>query len=177
LKIEAEERNLARDRAAVREQFVVGRPGQRRETQQAEVITDRARQAGLAQRLRGLAANARHFNHGSPGVAHRVDRQPQHRLEQADARIADGELRGVHAHRDAARARVTVITREAGLAALVEFSFGGEGEWVRGNDHQNFPSATSKWVGLSRLAPPPAIHAATISISSRELTVGAPISA
>src|SRR5262249_58236937 len=72
---------------------------------------------------------------------------------------------------------VDIVARESSLPALVELAFGRECERVRGDDHQNRPSATSKCVGLSRLSPPASIHAATISMSSREVTAGGPISA
>src|SRR5205823_1174648 len=43
--------------------------------------------------------------------------------------------------------------------------------------NQNFPSDTSKCVGLFKLAPPASTHAATISINSAPETSGGPINA
>ena len=88
-------------------------------------------------------------------------RQSQHRLVQAHVRIANLELRGVDAHRHAARARGQVIARERALPPFVELAIGVERQRMRGNHyaapqflapapvgHQKRPSRVSKCVGL-----------------------------
>ena len=54
-------------------------------------------------------------------------------IEEADARIADRELRGVHADGDAAGAGGDVIARQRALPPLVESALGIERERMRGN--------------------------------------------
>ena len=101
--------------------------------------------------------------------------QREHRLVEPDLRIADLELRGVDADRDAARARGQIIARERALPPLVQLALGVERQRMRGNHHavaavsrasvpcghQNLPSRVSKCVGLSCVAPPMPIQSAT----------------
>jgi len=54
--------------------------------------------------------------------------EAQHRFEQADRRIANGELRRVYTDRQAAGAGVAVVPRERGLPALVERPLLGQRE-------------------------------------------------
>jgi hypothetical protein len=61
--------------------------------------------------------------------------EAEHRLEQADGGIPDGELGRVHADGDAAGAGVAVIPCERNLAALVERSSLGQRKRMRRN-HQ-----------------------------------------
>ena len=51
-------------------------------------------------------------------------REREHRLQQADRRIADRELRRVHADGDPAGAGVAVVPRQRHLPALVEPALG-----------------------------------------------------
>ena len=67
----------------------------------------------------------------APGLGG-LHRELQHRLIQTG--LADGELGGVHAHRQAARAGVQVVARERALAAPVELAPGVEHKQVR-RDH------------------------------------------
>ena len=64
--------------------------------------------------------------------------QLEHRFKQAEARLANFELRGVHAHGDASRAGRQVVAREGALPPLIEFAIGGERERMRRN-HDAFP--------------------------------------
>jgi hypothetical protein len=69
-------------------------------------------------------------------------RQREHRLEEADPWIADGELCGVDADSEAASSRRTIVARERRLAALVEATACVEGQRVCGDDEpleQTFP--------------------------------------
>ena len=68
-------------------------------------------------------------------VCDRPLREAEHRLEEADGRVPDGELCRVHAHREAAGAGIAVVTGERDLAALVEGPSLGQCERMRGN-HQ-----------------------------------------
>ena len=106
-----------------------------------------------------------------------LHRQLEDRLQQADFRLADLELRGVDRHRDAAGARVAVVAGQRDLAPLVERAALGQRERMRRNHqpaqqrapqlvestarYQKRPSVTSKCVGLFRLAPPAATQCAT----------------
>jgi hypothetical protein len=59
---------------------------------------------------------------------HFLRRQGQDRFEQADARIADGKLRGVNSHCQAAGARCVVIAQQGALAPLVELALLCQGQ-------------------------------------------------
>src|SRR5262249_39182584 len=121
--------------------------------------------------------------------ARRLRCQRQHRFEQSDSWIADGELCGVDADGQAASARIAVISRQSALASFVEPAIGVERERMRRNDnsvtqrptnflvnhpHQNFPSLTSNFVGLFKLLPPVSTQCATLSINSSIFTSGSP---
>ena len=103
---------------------------------------------------------------------------------EAELRIANLELRGVHADRDAACARGQVVARESALPALVQLAIGIERQRMRGNHHaapqfvapgaghQKRPSRVSKCVGLASVAPPMPIQSATHSIICSTVTAG-----
>jgi hypothetical protein len=55
------------------------------------------------------------------------------RLEQAG--LADGELRGVDADREPARACIEIVARERALAAAIEFAITVERERMRRDHH------------------------------------------
>jgi len=109
----------------------------RRETQQAGIVAERNRDLRLAHGLRRLSGHARdqHRPLFRAPVTDGPLRKAKYRLEQADGRIANGELRRVHADGDTAGAGVAVVTRERHLAALIERPVLGQCERMRGN-HQ-----------------------------------------
>src|SRR6185295_7774055 len=76
-------------------------------------------------------------------IARSPDRELEDRLEQLDARIANGELRGVDADGNASRASIAVVTRQRDLAAFVESARVGQGERMRRN-HEAFDQRTPK---------------------------------
>ena len=85
-----------------------------------------AGQLCLADRLRGRAADSCHADQRLVALAVEsiefIGRQRQHRFEQTDLRIADGKLRGVHAHSDPARSGSAVVTPQRALAPLVQLA-------------------------------------------------------
>jgi hypothetical protein len=60
--------------------------------------------------------------------------ESEYRLEQAVLGIPDRELSRVNTHREPTRTGCDVIAGQRSLATLVELSFGGEGQWMSGND-------------------------------------------
>ena len=65
---------------------------------------------------------------------HLLAGERQHRLEEADRGIANGELRRVHADRQAAGSGRGVVARQRALPALVEPAVAVKGQRMRGND-------------------------------------------
>jgi hypothetical protein len=125
----------------VRQQFGNRRIAPRTQAQQAYVVAAAHGKFRLANGLRRAAHDARDFHqvgHGVvPGIsgAQLLHRKFQDRFEQAEARVADFELRGVYAHRHATGARGQVVAREGALAALIELACGGQRQRVRGDRH------------------------------------------
>lgn len=155
---------------------------ERAEAQQAGVVAVPRRQFRLLHGLCGGAADARHLD--EVRSAKLIRREREHRLEQPELRIANGELRRMHADRHAARTGSFVITRQRALAALVELARGRQRQRMRRNHQtsqqflaqrfQNCPSLTSKCVGLSQTGPPRPIQAASHSIIWSAVTSGRP---
>ncbi len=128
-----------RHRAAMIEQFVIACRGQRGQAEQAQVVPGAAREFRFGDGLRGLAADSRDLHQPLSGTALELRGdlrgQAKHGLEEADPRISDGELGGVHAHRDASRAGIAIVAREGHLTPLVELAPGVQSQRVRGNRH------------------------------------------
>jgi hypothetical protein len=114
--------------------IVFARALERCERKEAGVIAEGARDLRLLDRLRRAADEPRDHDlrRARPfgGAAHG---ELQHRLEQAG--LADGELGGVDADREPARAGVEVVARERALAAGVELAIGVERERMRRDHH------------------------------------------
>jgi hypothetical protein len=68
---------------------------------------------------------------------HLFKSKAEHQLEQADLRIPDGKLSGMHSYGQASGARIAVITREGNLPALVEFPIRLQSKRMR-RDHPAF---------------------------------------
>ncbi len=94
--------------------------------------------SGFARGLRGVAAHSAdaHERLSPPavGAVHFVSRELQHGIEQTHTRVADGELRRVHADGHAPGAGGDVVPRERALTAFVQATFGGQREGVRRDD-------------------------------------------
>ena len=92
----------------------------------AGVVAERGGELGFGARLRRVAARCRRSSRTGVRVGERgarfVHRQLEHRTKEADCRIANRELRRVHADGNAARAGVDVVAREPALAPLVELA-------------------------------------------------------
>jgi hypothetical protein len=103
-------------------------------SERSGVVAEGARDLRLLDRLRRAADQPRDHDrrHARPfgGAAHG---ELQHRLEQSG--LADRELGGVDADREAARAGVEIIARERALAAAVELAIGGKRERMRRDHH------------------------------------------
>src|SRR5450432_1318857 len=190
LQIETKQWKQLADGATVLEQLSLWRVVQRAEADERRVVSEVVREPRLGERLRRIAAHARDAREWARLGAQRcgggLRREGEHRREEPVLRIADLELRSVHAYRDAAGARRHVVAGERALMALVERARGGESERMRG-DHvparemasdvghvQNAPERSSKWVGLPSRGFPERTQPATHSSSVLDETDGAP---
>ena len=134
LQVEADERYLARDRLRVRDQLVLARALKRGEREEPRVVAEPARDLRLAQGLRGAAGEPRdHHRSCARPVGGGAHGELEHRLEQAS--LADGELGGVHADRQSARAGVEIVARERALASRVEPAISVERQRMRRDHH------------------------------------------
>ena len=105
------------------DELVVVGIGERGEAQQARVVTELDGGLGLGYRLARRPADPGHEHAGAPRASRgRFGGELEHRTIEADAGVADGELRRVNADGQAARVRGEVVTGEGALAALVELS-------------------------------------------------------
>src|SRR5919109_858039 len=106
----------------------------RGERKKSRVVPEAARELRLLDRLRGAAGEARDhdrsFARPARGGAHR---EFQHRLEQSC--LANGELGGVHADREPARAGIEIIAGEGALTPGIELAVAVERERMRGNHY------------------------------------------
>ena len=94
------------------------------------MISDVARGAGFCDRLPGLTGKACDHHERTLGPVRRsLGGKLEHGSIKAD--IADRELRGVDADREAAGAGVDVIARQRALMLFVELAFGREREGMR----------------------------------------------
>ena len=106
----------------------------RAEAEQPDVVAERHGDLGFGHRLRRLADDAGDHHGMVMGRGDGLHRQLEHRPIEPDLRIADRELRRVHADGESARAGVEVIPRQRPLATFVELALRREGERMRGND-------------------------------------------
>ncbi len=134
LQIEADQRNLARDRLGVRDQLVLARALERGKRQEPRVVAEAARRLRLAHRLRRAAGETRDHDQRTARPLHSAaHREREHGLVEPD--VADGELGGVHADGEAAGAGIEVVARQRPLATGVEPALRIERERVRGDHH------------------------------------------
>ena len=97
------------------------------------MIAEAARDLRFAGGLRGAAGKpGDHDRRRLRPFARGAHRELEHRLVEPD--LADRELRGVHADREAAGAGVEIVAGERALAARVELAVGVERERMR-RDH------------------------------------------
>lgn len=107
---------------------------QRAEAEERGVVAEFAHELRFGHGLRSAAADAGDADERLAGAGHFLGGQRENGMEEADLGIADGELRGVNADREAAHARGEIVARERALAALVETTRGGEREGMGGDD-------------------------------------------
>jgi hypothetical protein len=101
LQVEADQRHLRRDRGAMVDQLVLARTLQRSQRKQHRVIAERPRRARFLDRLRRLTNSARDHDQGPVGpVARRLDGEFED--GPVEPHLPDGELGGVHSHRQPA---------------------------------------------------------------------------
>ena len=123
----------------MRDDLVLGGALHRGEAEQPGVIADAARDAGFRDRLPRRAGKACDQRQRPLGPVRRgLGRELQHRPVQAD--VADRELRGVDADREAAGAGVDVIARQR---ALMLCRAGGSASSASGCAGSTVPSAIS----------------------------------
>ena len=123
LQVETNNRQNLRDGARVSEKFCVACIFEGGEAQKACVVTKISKDAGFAKGLRRVSADSTHTQEGNRtaaiGTIHFFSGDFQDGFEEADARFADGELRGVNADGQSADARGDVVASEGTLAAFV----------------------------------------------------------
>ena len=148
LKVETHDRHHVGYRSCVLHQLVRAEIAQAAHAQQHGVISQRMCEFRLFDSLLLWAADTcnlhdicfRRFFH----------RKREHRLIEPDFRIANGELRRMHADSNSACACGKVIACERSLAPFIQLARNGQRERMGGNDescckpfadiHQNFPS-------------------------------------
>ena len=94
------------------------------EREQAGVIAEPARELRLLDRLRGAADHAGDHDDGARRSTPRAVRIGELQHRPVKPGLADRELRGVHADREAARAGVEVIAGQRALAPRIELARG-----------------------------------------------------
>src|SRR5256885_2063554 len=138
LEIEADDGENLCDGAAMRKENGVGCMRKRGEAEEAGVVAKIGEERGFANGLRRIATDSADADERNGAVAvgavHFFCGEFQHRIEKADARIADCELRGVNADGEATGAGGDVVASECALAAFVEATIWVEGERMRGDD-------------------------------------------
>src|SRR5215467_14411505 len=144
LQVEADEGKFARDRLRVRDELVFARALERSERKEPGVIAEGARELRLLDRLRRAADEPRdHDLRRARPFGAAAHGELQHRLEQAG--LADGELGGVDADREPARAGVEII---AGERALAELAISVERERMRRNHYALAQRGEHLWVPI-----------------------------
>ena len=137
LQVEPDQRDPRGHRPAMCDQFIDRRALHRRQRQHAGVIPQAVCDVGLAQRLLGRAAQ--------PGDQHRGLRRPfargarrqlEHRLVQAA--LANRELGGMHAHRQAAGTGIQVVAGQRTLVPHIELALRVERQRVGRDDRAAF---------------------------------------
>lgn len=102
------------------------------------MIAKTGEEFGFANGLRRVSADSADANErdGTSAVRaiHFFGGYLQDGFEEAEAQFANGELRGVNAHSQAAGAGSDVIASERALAAFIETAITVEREGVRGDD-------------------------------------------
>jgi hypothetical protein len=105
---------------------------------EAGVVAEVAGECGLRPGLPRLAADAGDHRHRAPARCLMfplgVSRQLEDRTVEAVGRIADLELRRMHADRQAAGAGIQIVAREGALVAFRETTIAVERKGVRRND-------------------------------------------
>ena len=134
LEVEADQRHLGRDRAAVLDQLVLARALHGGKRKQHGVIAERARRARLLHGLRGAPDRAGDHDERPVGPGFRsLGRELEHGPVEPD--LADRELGRMHPDREPARAGVDVVAGQRPLRDAVELAVG---------------SSASGWAGMRR---------------------------
>jgi len=138
LKVESDDRHDFRHGAAVFEHLFDGAAAIGAQADQPGVVAAFDRELRFIERLFGLAADSGDFEDFAPGAQTPfVDESggfAEHRFEEPDLRVADFELGGVDADRDAARARVDIIAAEGALVARRKTTLRVERQRLGGDD-------------------------------------------
>src|SRR5882724_11111820 len=132
LEIKADDGNNLCDGATVGEEDGVGCLRERGEAEEAGVVAKIGEECGFANGLRRVATDSADTDERNDAVAvgavHFFSSECEGGFEEAELRIANGELRGVNADGEAASAGGDVVARECALAAFVEATICVEGE-------------------------------------------------
>ena len=116
LQVEADQRHLRGHRRAMRDQFVDRRALHRRQRQHAGVVAQAARDVGLAHAPARWGRTGRRSAPPGAASSSRAVRAASSSTGSYRPTLADRELRGMHAHRQAAGAGVEVVARQRALA-------------------------------------------------------------
>jgi len=138
LQVEADDGKNLCDGAAMGEERCVGGVRKRGEAEQAGVVAKIGEERGFANSLGRITTDSADANERNGTVAivtiHFFSGECQDGFEEADLRIANGELRGVNADGEATGAGGDVVASECALAAFVEMAVCVEGEGMSGDD-------------------------------------------
>ena len=138
LEIEADDGKNLGDGATMREENGVCGVRKRGEAEETGVVAKVSEERGFANGLWRVATDSADADQRNRAVAvgavHFFSGECQDGFEEADLRIANGELRGVNADGEAAGAGGDVVARECALAAFVEATVCVEGERMGGDD-------------------------------------------
>src|ERR1017187_6745697 len=137
LQVETHYGQNLRHSSAMRDQLVVASALHRRQAQQTGMIAKLAEQPGLARRLRRFAADAANAHQrlaaSSLGAVQLFGSKLQYWFKKAVARVANGELCGMHADSHTPHPGSRVIAQRGALTRLIQLASGIEGERAGGN--------------------------------------------
>jgi len=138
LKIKTDDGKNLCDGAAVGEECGFGSVRKRGEAEETGVVAKLGKESGFTKGLSRVATDSADSNEWSRAVAvgtiHFFSGEREDGLEEADLRIANGELRGMNADGEATGSGGDVVASECALAPFVEAAICVEGERMRGND-------------------------------------------
>jgi hypothetical protein len=134
LEVKTDDRDDFGDLAAVSDHFGLGGRFEGSEAEQRGIVTELAKQCGLANGLWSESAHAADAHEASRIVFELFGGEREHGFKECVLRIADRELCGVHANRDATGSGGVVVAQQGTLTSFVELARGIQRQRAGGND-------------------------------------------